>query len=119
MEYNKTQLSPDLEFSRHIFHRDQFAHYLRWTHVIKSLKRDMSIIDFGCGSANLLEVIYRNKYRAKRYVGLDIRKNIIDKNIGKWKMLDYAEFHCVEGAMISYRVLAADLYQFVKSFILS
>ena len=59
--YNTTDLRPDQAFERHVFHRDQFAHYLRWTHILKEAKIGESIVDFGCGAANLLEVLYRNK----------------------------------------------------------
>ena len=58
--YNTTDLRPDQAFERHVFHRDQFAHYLRWTHILKEAKIGESIVDFGCGAANLLEVLYRN-----------------------------------------------------------
>lgn len=94
--YNKTQLSPDVEFERHIFHRDQFAHYLRWTHVLKTARINQEILDFGCGTGNLLEVLYRNRYRPKRYVGVDIRKRIIASNVERWKDLDFAEFYLAD-----------------------
>lgn len=90
--YNKTQSHPEKEFERHIFHRDQFAHYLRWTHVLKIANRNMKILDFGCGNANLLELLYRNKFRPQKYLGLDIRKQIIDGLKLKYKDLDFAEF---------------------------
>lgn len=90
--YNKTQLTPQQEFERHIYHRDQFAHYLRWTHVLKNAKIGQTILDFGCGSGEMLEVFYRNKYRPKQYLGLDIRKQTIDENNEKFKNLDFAEF---------------------------
>ena len=35
MDYNKTQLHPEQIFEKHIFHRDQFAHYLRWNYILK------------------------------------------------------------------------------------
>jgi hypothetical protein len=35
-KYNTTDLDPEATFERHVFHRDQFAHYLRWTHVLKA-----------------------------------------------------------------------------------
>lgn len=74
MVYNKTQLNPDTTFERHVYHRDQFAHYLRWTHVLKRAKIGMRICDFGCGtSMNLAEVFYRNRYKPELYLGLDIR----------------------------------------------
>lgn len=90
--YNKTQLTPQQEFERHIYHRDQFAHYLRWSHVLKNAKIGQTILDFGCGSGEMLEVFYRNKYRPKQYLGLDIRKQTIDENNEKFKNLDFAEF---------------------------
>lgn len=73
-KYNKTQLNPDTTFERHVYHRDQFAHYLRWTHVLKRAKIGMNILDFGCGiSMNLAEVLYRNRIKCKKYLGIDIR----------------------------------------------
>ena len=90
--YNKTQLLPQQEFERHIYHRDQFAHYLRWTHVLKEARIGQTILDFGCGSGEMLEVFYRNKYRPKQYIGLDIRKQTIDENNTKFNNLDFAEF---------------------------
>lgn len=91
-KYNKTQLTPQNEFERHIYHRDQFAHYFRWTHVLKNAKIGQTILDFGCGSGEMLEVFYRNKYRPKRYLGLDIRSKTIDENNEKFAKLDFAEF---------------------------
>lgn len=90
--YNKTQLTPQQEFERHIYHRDQFAHYLRWTHILKIAKIGQTILDFGCGSGEMLEVFYRNKFRPKQYLGLDIRKQTIDENNEKFSKLDFAEF---------------------------
>ena len=90
--YNKTQLTPQQEFERHIYHRDQFAHYLRWTHVLKEAKVGQTILDFGCGSGEMLEVFYRNRFRPKKYVGLDIRTSQIAKNNEKFEKLDFATF---------------------------
>lgn len=90
--YNKTQLTPQQEFERHIYHRDQFAHYLRWSHILKIAKIGQTILDFGCGTGEMLEVFYRNKYRPKQYLGLDIRKQTIDENNEKFAKLDFAEF---------------------------
>ena len=94
--YNKTQLSPDKTFERHVFHRDQFAHYLRWTHILKIAKIGMNILDFGCGSGNLAKVLYRNRFKAKKYLGLDIRKRTINKNIEKFKNVKWINFNCVD-----------------------
>lgn len=90
--YNKTQLTPQQEFKRHIYHRDQFAHYLRWTHILKVAKTGQTILDFGCGSGEMLEVFYCNRFKPKQYLGLDIRKQTIDKNNEKFGKLDFAEF---------------------------
>ena len=74
-KYNTTQLDPDTTFERHVYHRDQFAHYLRWTHVLKRVRLGDKVLDFGCGtSMNLAEVFYRNRFKCERYLGLDIRK---------------------------------------------
>ena len=90
--YNKTQLTPQREFSRHVYHRDQFAHYLRWSHVLKTAKMDQSILDFGCGSGEMFEVFYRNKFRPSIYVGLDVREKTIKENVYKYISCDNADF---------------------------
>ncbi len=95
-KYNKTQLNPDTTMERHVYHRDQFAHYLRWTHVLKEAKIGMNILDFGCGSGNLLEVFYRNRFKPKSYVGLDIRKQTIDMLNQKWNDLPFADFQVAD-----------------------
>lgn len=92
MSYNTTQLNPDVTFERHVYHRDQFAHYLRWTHVLKRLKIGQKVLDVGCGSGNMLEVMYRNRYKGDRYVGLEYRKQTVKKNQEKFSKVDWAEF---------------------------
>ena len=92
MKYNTTQLTPQDIFNRHIYHRDQFAHYFRWTHVLKNAKIGQTILDFGCGTGEMLEVFYRNRYRPKYYLGVDIRKKTIEKNREKFEKLDFAQF---------------------------
>lgn len=94
--YNTTDLNPETSFERHVFHRDQFAHYLRWTHVLNQAKIGENICDFGCGSGNLLEVLYRNKFRQARYVGIDIREKTIAKAVEKFQMVDWAEFYVAD-----------------------
>lgn len=90
--YNCTQLTPQDVFERHIYHRDDFAHYLRWSHVLKNAKIGQTILDFGCGSGEMLELFYRNKYRPKQYLGLDIREKQVEENNFKFGKLDFAEF---------------------------
>ena len=94
--YNKTQLTPQREFERHIYHRDQFAHYFRWSHVLKNAKIGQTILDFGCGTGEILELFYRNRYKPKYYLGLDIRQKTINENAEKFKKLDFAEFKQVD-----------------------
>ncbi len=94
--YNKTQLNPDTCFERHVFHRDQFAHYLRWTHALKRLELGMNVLDFGCGSGNMAEVMYRNRYKGNCYLGLDIRKQTIKTNEEKFKNVPWIYFKEVD-----------------------
>lgn len=91
-KYNTTQLSPESTFERHVYHRDQFAHYLRWTHVLKRAKIGMNILDVGCGTGGLAEVLYRNRYKAEKYIGLDIRKKTIADANKKYKKVDWIKF---------------------------
>lgn len=91
--YNTTDLDPQSTFERHVFHRDQFAHYLRWTHILKEAKIGETVVDFGCGKGNLLEVFYRNKFKCKKYIGIDIRKTTIKQAQEKFSVVDWAEFH--------------------------
>jgi 2-polyprenyl-3-methyl-5-hydroxy-6-metoxy-1,4-benzoquinol methylase len=93
MDYNCTQLDPKTNFERHVYHRDQFAHYLRWTHVLKRLKIGQKVLDVGFANSNLLEVMYRNRYKGSRYVGLEYRKQTVKKNQEKYEKLDWAELY--------------------------
>jgi cyclopropane fatty-acyl-phospholipid synthase-like methyltransferase len=90
--YNTTDLDPVTTFERHVFHRDQFAHYLRWTHILKETKIGETVVDFGSGKGNLLEVFYRNKFKCKKYTGIDIRKQTIKLAQEKFSMVPWAEF---------------------------
>lgn len=91
-ECNTTQLDVEKTFDRHIFHRDYFAHYLRWTHILKNARIGMNILDFGSGTGNLLEVFYRNKYKCEEYLGLEYRKSTVyDANV-KYAAVDWARF---------------------------
>jgi 2-polyprenyl-3-methyl-5-hydroxy-6-metoxy-1,4-benzoquinol methylase len=60
-------------------HRDYIAHCLRWSYVLKQVKIGMQIIDVGCGSFPLLKALYSNKLKPRLYVGLDIRRSVIEK----------------------------------------
>lgn len=91
-QYNTTQLTPQNEYERHIYHRDQFAHYFRWSHVLKNAKIGQKILDFGCGTGEMLELFYRNRYRPEKYTGLEIREKTVEQNKAKFEKLDFAEF---------------------------
>lgn len=92
-KYNTTDLDPQRSFERHVFHRDQFAHYLRWTHILKEARIGETILDFGCGKGSLLEVLYRNKFKQNKYVGLDIREKTIEAAKLEYGNVDWAEFY--------------------------
>lgn len=95
-KYNTTDLDPQASFEKHVYHRDQFAHYLRWTHVLNQATIGETIADFGCGGGSLLEVFYRNKFKCKKYVGMDIRKKTIEAASKHFENVDWAEFRAVD-----------------------
>lgn len=91
-QYNTTQLHPEFELTKHVFHRDQFAHLFRWAHVLKTAKIGCNVLDFGCGNANLLQLLWRNGFKPNDYLGVDIRERTIKINQEKYKDLNYARF---------------------------
>lgn len=95
-KYNTTDLDPQTSFEKHVYHRDQFAHYLRWTHVLNHATIGETIADFGCGGGSLLEVFYRNKFKCKKYVGMDIRTKTIENAKEHFAGVPWAEFHAVD-----------------------
>lgn len=94
--YNTTDLDPYAALDRHIIHRDQIGHQGRWSYMLKQVKPEDVVVDFGCGSANLLETLYRNKFKCKNYVGLDIRKKTIQAVREKFKGVSWAKFDPVD-----------------------
>lgn len=91
-KYNTTDLNPESTFERHVFHRDQFAHYLRRCKILNDTSIWETTCDFWCGNWNLLQVLYRNKFKQKKYIWIDIRKQTIEKAKEKFKDVDWAEF---------------------------
>lgn len=92
--YNTTDLDPKRTMERHVFHRDQFAHFLRWTHVLKESKIGESFVDFGSGKCYLLEVLYRNRFKPSKYVALEYKQSEVDKAKETYKNLKFpAEFY--------------------------
>lgn len=94
--YNTTDLDPKKAFERHVFHRDMFGHYLRWTHILKEVKIGEKICDFGCGNGNLAEVLYRNKYKQETFLGLDIREKTIEQAKEKFEKVEWINFAAVD-----------------------
>jgi 2-polyprenyl-3-methyl-5-hydroxy-6-metoxy-1,4-benzoquinol methylase len=92
MSYNTTQLHPDTALERHVFHRDQFAHVFRWSHVLRRARIGNNVLDVGCGTGNLLELLYRNRFKASWYLGLDVKENSVSKAKEKFKDVDWAQF---------------------------
>lgn len=115
-QYNTIQLSPDTCFERHVYHRDQFAHFLRWTHVLKNVKIGMNILDFGCGSGNLAEVLYRNKFKANKYLGFDIRKQTINKANEKYKDVDWITFEIKDLVIDDFKQYAETKWDIIATF---
>lgn len=96
-KYNTTELSVYKAIERGIMHRDFYAHAFRWTHIVKNAKIGQKIVDFGSGEAELLETMYRNRYKPKKYIGLDIRESVIEKNIEKYENLPIdVQFYAVD-----------------------
>ncbi len=93
--YNATDLDPVSTFERHVFHRDQFAHYLRWSFVLRRIGRLERVVDFGCGKGHLLETLYRNQHTPEAYFGFDIRTQTINKTAQKFA-LPWAKFYAVD-----------------------
>lgn len=92
--YNTTDLDPKTTFEKHVFHRDQFAHYLRWSHILKEARIGESFVDFGAGKCNLLEVLYRNRYKPSRYIALEYKQSEVDKAKEKYAKLPFeAKFY--------------------------
>lgn len=92
--YNNTDLNPLTTFEKHVFHRDQFAHFLRWTHVLKEARIGETIVDFGAGKCNLLEVLYRNRFKPTKYIALEYKQSEMDKAKEKYAKLPFpAEFY--------------------------
>jgi 2-polyprenyl-3-methyl-5-hydroxy-6-metoxy-1,4-benzoquinol methylase len=95
-KYNTTDLDPKTAFEKHVFHRDQFAHYLRWTHVLNRIRTGAKVLDFGCGKGNLYEVLYRNRHKPGRYLGLDIRGQTIKANQARFPLAEFEATDLVE-----------------------
>lgn len=93
--YNATDLDPQSAMERHIFHRDQFAHYLRWSFVLRRIGRHERLVDFGCGKGHLLETLYRNQHTPEAYFGFDVRTQTIQKTAEKFPV-PWAKFYAID-----------------------
>lgn len=88
-DYNTTQLEPLIAVERGIMHRDMNAHIFRWTHVLKNAKIGETIVDFGAGKCNLLEVMYRNRYKPAKYIALEFSQVDVDFAKDKFKKVNF------------------------------
>jgi 2-polyprenyl-3-methyl-5-hydroxy-6-metoxy-1,4-benzoquinol methylase len=90
MVHKKTDLGPvnttecgmvieRIALPRGQIHRDYIAHCIRWSYVLRQIKIGEKVIDVGCGSFPLLKALYSNKLKPSLYVGVDIRKSVIEK----------------------------------------
>jgi 2-polyprenyl-3-methyl-5-hydroxy-6-metoxy-1,4-benzoquinol methylase len=109
-KYNMTQLDPEAVFERHVYHRDQFAHYLRWTHILKVIAPKATVLDVGCGSANMLQVLYHNRHVPDLYMGIDVRKQMIAINVEKYAHLKWAKFMALDFCQENVRSLGTFEY---------
>lgn len=89
-DFNMTQLNPEKEWR---VHRDYLAHCLRWTHVLRYVKKGTTILDVGCGTGNLANVLYKSRMGSwiPLYVGVDVKSNAI-KEANKLKLNFPAKF---------------------------
>lgn len=79
--YNKTHLSVQMGLDRHWLHRDRFAHWLRWQHVTKEVKRkEDRVLDLACGDGSLALALYANMMGPAAYHGYEYRKTMVEKN---------------------------------------
>lgn len=118
--YNTTELSIDYAEDKLIQHRDYIAHCLRWTHALRRLKINMNVLDFGCGHGELAEVMYRNRYKGNCYLGLDIRKHVIEQNREKFKEVPWVSFNeadlCVPDFKLPLQGVNSDEHVAVRGF---
>ena len=84
--------TPEREFENHVYHRDQFAHYLWWTHVLKVIPPKATIMDVGCGSGEMVKIMYHNRRVPWQYIGIDVRTKTIQHNQEVFTMLKWASF---------------------------
>lgn len=87
--YNTTKLEPLAAMERGIMHRDINSHVFRWTHVLKNAKIGETIVDFGAGKCNLLEVMYRNRYKPEKYIALEFSDSDVEFAKEKFKNVNF------------------------------
>jgi len=76
---NKTQLDIEKAEERGLVHRDYISHCLRWNYALKFIDVGARVLDVGSGNGMLAQVLYVNKYRPEKYVGVDIRPSAIQE----------------------------------------
>ena len=97
--YNTTELDAITELETGLVHRDRYAHLFRWTHALRLFKAGQNVLDLGCGHANLMLVLKRNRHFPARYLGVDVRPGVIKGLQEKYSSESYkklAEFRTAD-----------------------
>lgn len=61
--------------------------------VRRPLRREVTLLDFGCGCGHLYEYMQRNLVTGIKYTGLDLSSNFIELSRSKFKGID---FYCLD-----------------------
>jgi len=81
-------------FENSIFHRDYFAHFLRWSHILHVMyaRKKTDLVDVGCREGALAKLLYKNRCAPDYYLGIDVDKKKIDQNMKNFDRILWAEF---------------------------
>lgn len=78
---NLTSLNLETAEKRNIFHRDIFAHWLRYQYITQIVERHVDrVLDLGCGEGNLVNAMYANMLGPSSYMGVDLRRALLERN---------------------------------------
>ena len=80
LAYDTSQLFPGHDLARLMYHRDRFAHVLRFTHVMRRLRVRSKLLDIGCGSGEMYRLFRVNRAAWDLFVGVDVKGSRIYAN---------------------------------------